>query len=365
MSVSDFNTPTKRERLAPKPEPYWFKISKGRFIGYRKGKNAGSWVARAGKKISTISDDGAMDYDEALKEVITWCERETIGGNRKYLLQECIADYVKDLARRKKGQSASGQAERRMSSTLNDAMKKTEVSKLTTATLEDWLHDLDMHESSANRTYTTLRAALNLAFRRGIVPSDQQWRRVQPFKKADRRRELFLTDKQVADLLDAAETPALHDLMKAGVLTGARCGELRAVKVKHLDPATRSLKLKGKTGERDCYLSADALAFFQEQAKSKLPEAPLLMDEYGGAWSAWLYVGKVRAVVKRAKLPPETVYYSLRHYHISKAVGAGLSLLAIARNTGTSVAMIEKHYGKFTPQNMAEMMDRVELGGAK
>lgn len=364
MSVSNFNTPTKRDRLSPKAEPYWFKISKGRFIGYRKGKNAGSWVARSGKKIHTIGDDGKMDYDTALSTVIDWCDREEVGGNRKYLLEECITDYVKDLQRRK-GAKPADETSRRMENTLPDFMMRSEVSKLTTVMIEDWLHDLDMHESSANRTFTMLRAALNHAFRRGIVPSDQQWRRVQAFRKADRRRELFLTDDQVSDLIDAAESPALHALIKAGVITGGRCGELRAAKVKDLDAGNRCLKLKGKTGERDCYLSAGSLAFFKQQAKSKLPEAPLLMDEDGGTWNSWGYLIKLKRAVKRAQLPPETVYYSLRHYHISKVVVAGISLLAIARNCGTSVTMIEQHYGKFTPDTMADMMDLVELGGVK
>ena len=44
------------------------------------------------------------------------------------------------------------------------------------------------------------------------------------------------------------------------------------------------------------------------------------------------------------------------------AVHAGLSLLAIAKNTGTSVTMIERHYGHFTPDNMRQLMDMVELG---
>jgi integrase len=318
-------------------------------------------VARAGKKIATIGDDGHMDYDEAVKAVIEWCDHNEKGLNRKYRLDQCISDYAKDLQRRKSAKTAA-ETERRLRYCIPEEMLQIEVAKLTTAMLEDWLHDLKVHESTANRTFNALRAALNLAFRRGIVPSDSEWRRAKAFRKADRSRELFLTDEQVGRLLDVADSQALRDLMRAAVLTGARYGELRNAKVKDLDAHNRSLKLDGKTGPRDCYLSDEALAFFKQQCRSKLPEAPLLLSEDGDAWNGYEHGHKVKRAARRAELPSETVFYSLRHYHISKAVGAGLSLLAIARNCGTSVKMIQDHYGKFTPDNMADMMNRVELG---
>lgn len=251
-----------------------------------------------------------MDYDEALKAVIQWCEREDMGVNRKYLLDACVSDYAQDLARRKT-QRAADQEEKRLRYTIPEEMMQMEVAKLTTARLEDWLHGLDVTKSSANRTLAVLRAALNLAFRRGIVPTDREWKRVQAYRKADKRRELFLTDDQVEKLLNAAETPALRDLLKAGILTGARYGELRNAKAKDLDIGNRSLKLDGKTGARDCYLSTDALRFFKQQAKSKLPEAPLLMNEDGDAWNRWEHTRKVKRAVKRAELPPETVFSGL------------------------------------------------------
>jgi len=55
----------------------------------------------------------------------------------------------------------------------------------------------------------------------------------------------------------------------------------------------------------------------------------------------------MRDVVKTANLPRDTVFYSLRHYHISKALLAGIPLQVVAENCGKSVRMIEKHYGKF------------------
>jgi integrase len=63
----------------------------------------------------------------------------------------------------------------------------------------------------------------------------------------------------------------------------------------------------------------------------------------------------------KAKLPPETVFYSLRHYYISKALLAGVQAQVVAENCGTSLAMIEKHYGKFLRADRKAMLDKVAL----
>ena len=70
----------------------------------------------------------------------------------------------------------------------------------------------------------------------------------------------------------------------------------------------------------------------------------------------------MQAAVRAAKLPAETVFYSLRHYHISKALLAGVPPQVVAENTGTSVSMIEQHYGKFLPQDRRDFFNAVKLG---
>ncbi len=49
--------------------------------------------------------------------------------------------------------------------------------------------------------------------------------------------------------------------------------------------------------------------------------------------------------------------YSLRHTYATFALRAGISIHTIARQMGTSVLMLEKHYSKLTP-----MMNATELG---
>lgn len=378
MAVADFSTRTKRDDLAPKAEPYWFKISKGQFIGYRKGKTAATWVARLGRKIETIRKESADpevrdgEYAQVLLEVIAWCDREEKGGNRKYLVSECVDDYIAHKkATTTKGVRGWKDSQGSLAKHLTRSMLDTEVRKLTTPQIKKWFQGMAVDgdeetvrksRNSANRVFTLLKAALNMAYNDGVVDSIEAWKRVKPFKHVEQARTLFLTDEQVGRLLDAAGDKSFHALLKAGVLTGARYGELYKAKVMDLDLFNGTLHLSGKTGERDCVLSDDALAFFRDQAKSKLPKAALLPSPSSDHWKRWEHTRPMQRAVKRAQLPPETVFYSLRHYYISKAVGAGISLLAIARNCGTSVKMIESNYGKFTPTNFKAMMNLVQLG---
>src|SRR5690606_40089965 len=48
-------------------------------------------------------------------------------------------------------------------------------------------------KDSANRNLATPKAALNLAYRMGLVSTTAQWDRVESFQKVGRRRERFLT----------------------------------------------------------------------------------------------------------------------------------------------------------------------------
>jgi len=75
--------------------------------------------------------------------------------------------------------------------------------------------------ASANRVLTYLKAALNHAWRNGMVPSDDAWRRVKPFKSVDAPVIRYLSDDEIPRLLNAC-AGAFRDLVHAALLTGCR-----------------------------------------------------------------------------------------------------------------------------------------------
>ena len=369
MGISQINTDRKRERLEPRTEPYWELLAKRKSLGYRKGKKADSWVAKLGRK-SAVIGDSSLGYEDAKEKALDWCDSQDGGANGSYLLNRCIDDYAEYLRIEKSPETAKRTKDQLLKHLRGSPMLRTPVRELTTQQLRGWRNSLipvglskektRQKKSTANRIWTHLRAAMNKAFTDGIIGSNLEWVRIKPFKNVDGKRELYLTTQQADDLLSASDG-ALHDLIRAGILTGARLGELEDTKVKDLDGGV--LKLSGKTASRDCFLSREAETFFRKLASDKLPNAPLLLSPTGGHWKKNIHSRPFKAAVRKAKLPAETVYYSLRHFHISRALLSGINIQVIAENCGTSVKMIEKHYGKFMKADRRGMMDMVELGG--
>src|SRR5690606_23811048 len=98
-------------------------------------------------------------------------------------------------------------------------------------------------------------------------------------------------------------------------------------------------------GPRTIPLSPPAKALFDRLAKSKLPKAHLFTQADGNAWTPTAWSEPVRAAAAEAGLPEGVSLYVLRHCWISDAIVGGLDLLTVGKLTGTSLAMIEKHYG--------------------
>ena len=101
--------------------------------------------------------------------------------------------------------------------------------------------------------------------------------------------------------------------------------------------------------------------FFEEACKGKLPSAPLLARADGKAWNKDAWKGPVKETVVAAKLPEGTTAYTLRHSVTSDLVHDGLDLLTVAQISGTSVAMIERHYGHLRSEVAASALAKLAL----
>jgi site-specific recombinase XerD len=95
------------------------------------------------------------------------------------------------------------------------------------------------------------------------------------------------------------------------------------------------------------------------------PQAPgalLLPRQDGKKWRRadwWLHV---TAAARRAGLPRGTCPYTLRHSFITSALTeGGMSTLDVARICGTSVVMIERHYGHLVTDAARERLARVAM----
>jgi integrase len=230
------------------------------------------------------------------------------------------------------------------------------------ADVKRWRQGAGPTKSSQNRTMTALRAALNLAVQQRRVGADRaiEWKQVKQHSHAEGRRQLFLDLDQRRRLIEAARG-TVRDLIAGIALTGARPGDLRMARRSHFDSRTGTISFYAKNHQRTIPLPLAALPLFERLAKDKLPNAWLFTRDDGKPWAHSDWDELVRAAAQGAGLQPGVCLYTLRHSFITQALMDGMSTLDVARITGTSLAMIEKHYGHLAMTQARERLDRVKL----
>ena len=366
MGKFRIETKVGRDRLTPRSSAYYQKIHKGRSLGYLKGKTGGSWVARViepGKKqafhkIEVPTDDPQEEYGIALDAAQEWFKLFDAGVQTDYLLQDAISDYLEYLRAEKSGTVHN--TARTVLKGIPESLQKTPVHKLTTRQMDKWRtsflvssNDSELirrSQNTSNRRWCDLRACLNRSFQQGYVSDKTNWERIQPYKRVQKGRQVFWNTEEVKQILNASKSlnGDFYNLIKAGLLTGCRIGELRALKVKDFDRANQLLEIQtSKTGYRDMFLSPDAYTFLTKQTIDKHPTAWLL-DYKSRQWPEDYHHKLFRKIRKKITIDPESTFYCARHFHISQGLQAGISPELIAKNVGTSPAMIHQFYGKFT-----------------
>ncbi|MEP7312531.1 MAG: tyrosine-type recombinase/integrase [Pseudomonadota bacterium] len=346
-------------------------LGRGRYLGLRKiDEQRSTWIARL------RTDSGAQtyrslgyltpeyDYEQAKAEAQTWFKSHEAGvTDAPATVEACCKDYVEDR-RREKGEATARDAEARFERTVYETtFGRMRVDKIRSADVRRWRDNAALGKASANRTLSSLKAALNLAVSNRRVTADRriEWADVKPYKDATTRRTLFLDLPQRRKLLAAAGNGALRDLLEAAMATGARAGELVNAPRSAFDARTGSMTFTGKTGTRTVPLSPAALKLFTRLAKAKLPAARLLVRDDGEPWNHSDWDELVKAAAAKAKLPTGTVLYTLRHSFITTALTAGMTTLDVARLVGTSLMMIEKHYGHLVAGAASDRLKLVEL----
>lgn len=104
-----------------------------------------------------------------------------------------------------------------------------------------------------------------------------------------------------------------------------------------------------KTGSRRITLPAETADIIKRVAGDKIGNAYIFSSSDGKAWNKDKWKGPIREAVLAASagssIPSNATAYTFRHSVITDLVHQGLDLLSVAQLAGTSVRMIEQHYG--------------------
>lgn len=391
--ATKIDTVTARANLKARHAPYWQKIRAECHLGYRKttATSSGAWIARfrddSGKY--QLCSLGSLDnhpdhrrYDEAVKLAANWFDHRSSGGSAETItVGEACKRYVQKQLDEGKAAGAKD-LESRFKRWMHPDKKLsgTLVTKLTQGQVHDWRVKLatipailqdktktgtkPRSASSINREMAVLKAALNLAVRDGYATSDAAWKyKLTPIKNATGRRDCYLDVTQRRALI--ASAPAdLAALLKALSLVPFRPGAMAALTAGSFDKRLGVLTVgKDKAGQdRKITLPPATAAFFAEQAKDKLPGAPLIARADGQFWNkdSWKYPFKDAVIA--ANLPPAATAYALRHSTITDLIALHrLDTMTVATLSGTSLAMIEKHYGHLLRDHAANALALLAL----
>jgi integrase len=208
---------------------------------------------------------------------------------------------------------------------------------------------------TANKKLTTLKAALNYAWREGRVADREAWMRVQPFKGVDAPRAEYLETDEAVRLINASEDE-FRPLVHAALLTGARYGELGALDVRDYSDNAQTVHVRrSKSGKpRDVHLNDEGVAFFRAQTTGRQKRDPMFPRHDGKRWGKSQQARFMTETCQRAEV---TVmgFHQLRHTYASHAIMNGAPLGVVAKNLGhADTRMVEKHYGHLADRYMAE-----------
>jgi integrase len=386
-----------RSRLASAGKPHYRLLEPGLHIGYRRLKGrkgrpavAGTWVARhyvggrsyVVEKIGVADDfsdaDGtsilnfAQAQDKARKRMLLRAQSAN-GIAGPLTVRAAVESYLEFLEAH--GKSA---VDARHRANAHICPGDLEVSSLTPTMLRKWLANLaralprartkagkpQQHrafdgsdeairrrKSSANRTWTILRAALNHAFHDDLVASDVAWRKVKVFRGVDAARIRYLTVPEAQRLINAC-APEFRLLVQAALQTGCRYGELCRLEVTDFNQDTGTLAIRKSKSDkaRHVILTDEGAEFFKGLTAGRAGNEPM----FGRQWGISHQLRPIAEAVIRAKITPPISFHGLRHTWASHAVMNGVPLLVVAKNLGhADTRMVERHYGHLAPSYIA------------
>ena len=391
---------TAREKLRQRREPYWAKISKGCFLGYRRIAVSGTWIARYrdhdGKqhyRALGAADDSmeanaktVLNFEQAQDAARAWFKtvaREQDGAKRegRYTVRLAIEDYQRDYEAR------SGKSGGRMEASINahilPALGKIEVERLTRQRIRDWHRGLaataprlrttggegQLHKgqgndpdtarkrkATANRVLTVLKAALNFAVVEGEAVDGGAWGAVRPFKDVDAPKVRYLSDDESLRLTNACQDD-LRQIVTAALLTGCRYGEIIAIKCGDFDPDSDTLYVAtSKSGKpRHIVLTDEGSEFFTQATTGRPKDEIAFKRSTGGAWGRSHQRRPLKDACEKAKINPPASFHILRHSYASRLAGNGVPMKVIAEQLGhVDTRRTEKHYAHLAESYKAE-----------
>ena len=373
--MADLSKVGERERLRPRrgDEPHWHRLRSGCFVGYRPSKQGGlgTWFARAyqgdtfkyvRKPLGSFGGlKGNETFSAAKSEAEAWFDQVEGDGVRVRKI-ETVGDACHSYLEERPGKIAEGVLRRHV---FSDTLAKVRLDKLRRHHLLDWRRRLEnapalisrsnhgerrekvRADSTVNRDMVPLRAALGRVMKPGVPNTESAWQEaLRPKTGADKQRGLYLDSSDRKALLLSANDE-IRPFLRALCLLPLRPGALANLSAGDFEKQTRTLTVgKDKNGQpRRISVPSEIAKFLVEQISGRLLSEPMFLRSNGSAWNKDSWKHPIKDAARSAGLSSSLTAYTLRHSIITDLIRHRLPALTVAQISGTSIAMIERHYG--------------------
>ena len=329
-----------RSRLRPRGKPYYRAVQEGLHLGYRKPKGrlraGGKWVVRLYTGNQTyevetiaVADDFSdadglwvLDYGQAqvrARQMGVERARTAAGIRGPYTVADAMDDYFAYLETEGRSETAIEDARTRDRAFIRPALGSEEVASLTSERLKRWRDALakapprvrtragkpqehrasapSVGDKSADRAGRARRATANRIWT-SFAPrsikrsnttrsiSDNEWRKIKPFKGVDATRPGHLSVAEAKRLINGCDAE-FRPLVQAALLTGARYGQLATLIASDFDPDVGTLRVRTRKGdgsvkEYHVQLTREGAQFFTRRCAGRASSDPAYLPRMTG-----------------------------------------------------------------------------------
>lgn len=412
-----------REQLRGGRYPTFWRIRKGRFLGYLCSEIAqdGTWYAavtlkggtRRSKAVGhaddTQSPDGIdfLDFHHALQRAEIWFSfqddaiRDELRINLEnpfpevppappYTVANALSDYLRWYREHRKAYDRYFQDFR--NHVLNQ-LGSIPLAELTASHIETWRTEfiysapiiatgrggqrkygpksddpewLRKRRVTANGLLGKLKSALNHAFERGYVESDRAWAPVKMYRRVNQEYHAkHLTLEQARCLIDVCPDFVAR-VIKGGLVTGCRIGDLLKMHVGDYLEDLGRIKVVAQKNSRHYHiaLSEEGMELFNALTANRLSNQNVFLNKDGRPWNYHAFRHYFTTAQFDAGFAPFLNFHRIRHTYAAHAVMAGLPTKVVASQLGHSTTiMIETRYGHlrddFVSEKVRELMPRL------
>lgn len=378
-------------------------IGKGLALGYRRTEAGyGTWQARVwnGSKYLYQNLGRADDFQDAdgqevldfyqaqgsAREFFDRAKSGLIGSREDMTVNEAADLYLEWFREHRKGVK---EAENAVRVHIRPSLGQHKIADLTAPTLRSWLEGVAAaparvrtskfaleqqyrapsssqaekraRKSSANRTLNFLKAILNRAFHEEYVADNSAWKKVKPFPKVDEAKIRYLTDAECRRLINSCSFE-LRPLVQAALLTGARYGELTALKTHDVDLRTGKIHISESKSGRPRYvpLNPEGKDLFRAQLIGKTGKSLVFTRSDGREWKKNHHRRALQKACAAAKILPAISFHELRHTYASHLAQVGVDLLTISKLLGHADTRItSKHYAHLADKTLSDAVERL------